>query len=176
MLTLAVSLGFLGIGIFCWLMFAAAIYALPCAVGLSVFLHAQQAGSGALAAIVLGFLAGAVVLVIGQLVFSLMRNPVLRATLALIFAVPAARRRLFRDVGHRRPQRFFRYPPARLRNPWRYRDRHHRLGTPCHAAGRHGGSGTPSVGPTTAVRGGPHAASCPSPSAEFGGGRRTKSP
>jgi phosphate starvation-inducible membrane PsiE len=90
MLALAIPLGLFGIGIFCWLMFAAAVYALPCAVGVSVFLHAQQAGAGALGAIVLGVLAGAIVLVIGRAVFALVRGPILRVAVALIFAVPAA--------------------------------------------------------------------------------------
>lgn len=90
MLALAIPLGFLGIGVFCWLMVAAAIYALPCAIGVSVFLYTQQAGAGPLGAIVLGFMAGAVVLVIGRAVFALVRSPILRIAVALVFAIPAA--------------------------------------------------------------------------------------
>lgn len=55
MLALAISLGFPGIGAFCWLTFVAAIYALPFAVGVAVFLYTQQAGAGTPGAILLGF-------------------------------------------------------------------------------------------------------------------------
>ncbi len=90
MAALAIALGFLGIGIFCWLMFSAAIYALPFAVGVAVFLYTQQAGAGAFGAILLGGIAGAFVLVIGRTVFSLVRSPILRIAVALVFVIPAA--------------------------------------------------------------------------------------
>ncbi len=43
MLALAIFVGVLAIGVFCWLMFTAAIYALSFAVAVFVFLYTQQA-------------------------------------------------------------------------------------------------------------------------------------
>lgn len=79
-----------GLGIFCWLLYGAATYALPFLVGASVGLHAEQAGASPLGGIVLGIAAGALVLVIGRTVFAQARGPVLRVAIALVFAAPAA--------------------------------------------------------------------------------------
>ena len=79
-----------GIGVFCWLLYGAAIYALPFLVGAFVGLHAEQAGTGPLCGIVLGIGAGALVLVVGRAVFAQARGPVLRVSIALVFAGPAA--------------------------------------------------------------------------------------
>jgi len=78
------------IGAFCWLLYGAAIYALPFLVGAFVGLHAEQAGTGPLSGIVLGIGAGALVLVVGRAVFAQARGPVLRVSIALVFAGPAA--------------------------------------------------------------------------------------
>jgi MFS family permease len=79
-----------GIGVFCWLLYTAAIYALPFFVGLSIFFHAEQSGAGALRAVVLGFGIGVLALIVGQTVFMLARSPFLRVAIALVFATPAA--------------------------------------------------------------------------------------
>jgi hypothetical protein len=79
-----------GIGVFCWLLYGAAIYALPFLVGAVVGLHAEQAGAGPLGGIVLGIGAGALVLVVGRAAFAQARGPVLRVAIALVFAGPAA--------------------------------------------------------------------------------------
>jgi len=79
-----------GVGAFCWLLYGAAIYALPFLVGAFVGLHAEQAGAGPLGGIVLGVGAGVVVLVAGRAAFAQARGPVLRVVIALIFAAPAA--------------------------------------------------------------------------------------
>jgi hypothetical protein len=79
-----------GIGAFCWLLYGAAIYALPFLVGAFVGLHAEQAGAGLLGCFVLGISAGALVLVVGRAVFAQARWPALRVTIALVFAAPAA--------------------------------------------------------------------------------------
>ena len=79
-----------GIGVFCWLLYGAAIYALPFLVGAFVGLHAEQAGAGPLGSIVLGIAAGTLALVIGRTVFAQARGPVLRTAIALVFAAPAA--------------------------------------------------------------------------------------
>ena len=79
-----------GIGVFCWLLYGAAIYALPFLVGAFVGLHAEQAGAGPHSGIVLGISAGGLVLVAGRAAFAQARGPVLRVVIALIFAAPAA--------------------------------------------------------------------------------------
>lgn len=79
-----------GMGVFCWLLYGAAIYALPFLVGAFAGLHAEQAGAGPLGGIVLGIAAGALVLVIGRTAFAQARGPVLRTAIALAFAAPAA--------------------------------------------------------------------------------------
>ena len=79
-----------GIGVFCWLLYGAAIYTLPFLVGAFVGLRAEQAGAGPLGGIVLGIGAGALVLVVGRAAFAQARGQVLRVAIALVFATPAA--------------------------------------------------------------------------------------
>ena len=55
-----------GIGVFCWLLYNAAIYTLPFLVGAFVGLHAEQARAGPLGGIVLGIGAGVLVLIVGR--------------------------------------------------------------------------------------------------------------
>ena len=71
-------------------LFTLAIYALPFFIGLTAGMYAHQAGTGPLGTIALGLVAGAFAVVLGQLVFSTVRAPILRITIALIFATPAA--------------------------------------------------------------------------------------
>jgi hypothetical protein len=79
-----------GIGVFCLLLHAVAIYTLPFLVGAFVGLHAEEAGAGALGGIVLGIGVGALVLIVGRAVFALARGLLLHAAIALVFAAPAA--------------------------------------------------------------------------------------
>lgn len=90
MLALGIVLNIIGLGFFCWVLFTLAIYALPFFVGMTVGLYAHDSGTGPLGAIVFGIVAAAFVLVIGQTIFSLVRTPILRIAVALMFAVPAA--------------------------------------------------------------------------------------
>ena len=53
-------------------------------------LYVYQSGTGPVGATVFGVVAGAIVLVLGQFVFTLLRAPILRIAIALAFAVPAA--------------------------------------------------------------------------------------
>ena len=78
------------IGVFCWLLYSAAIYTLPFLVGAFVGLQAEQAGAGPLGGIVLGIAAGALVMLVGRTVFAHARGPLLRMAIALVFAAPAA--------------------------------------------------------------------------------------
>lgn len=79
-----------GLGFICWLLFNLAVYALPFFVGVSAGLLAYDSGAGPLAAIVVGVVAGASALVMGQVLFANLRHPFARAVVALLFAGPAA--------------------------------------------------------------------------------------
>lgn len=90
MLVVAPFLCVASVGLLCWLVFTLAIYALPFAIGVVAFLHAIHAGSGAVGAIVTGFITGVAILLAGQVAFALVAVIWFRMMLALIFAVPAA--------------------------------------------------------------------------------------
>ncbi|MDU6725581.1 MAG: hypothetical protein E6471_02440 [Bradyrhizobium sp.] len=89
MLALGLLLNFAGIGLFCWLIFTLAVYALPFFVGLTVFMLALHGGAGTLGAPLVGIAAGGMTLAIGQMAFVLTRSLVIRAIIAALFAVPA---------------------------------------------------------------------------------------
>ena len=90
MLALGLLLNTVGIGLFCWLIFTLAVYALPFFVAVSAGLMAYQSGAGILGAPLVGIAAGGVTLAIGQIAFAIARFPILRAAIAAAFAVPAA--------------------------------------------------------------------------------------
>jgi len=90
MIILGIILSVFAIGFFCWLLFTLAVYALPCFVGMSAAFAAYHHGTGVFEAGVIGLLAGAATLVVGQLLFAGIRIPILRAAIALLFAIPAA--------------------------------------------------------------------------------------
>jgi hypothetical protein len=91
MLIIGVLLNIVGLGIFCWALFALAIHALPFFVGMTAGFYTHQTGAGPLGAIVVGFVAGGLTLVVGQYAFSVARSPIVRLVVALLFALPAAR-------------------------------------------------------------------------------------
>jgi hypothetical protein len=64
-------------------------HALPFFAGLSEGLAAYHSGSGPIGAIIIGVVAGAVTLVLGQVAFATVRSPLMRGTVALLFAAPA---------------------------------------------------------------------------------------
>lgn len=85
---------FLVLGLFAglylvWLVFRLAVYALPVAAGISVAFWMRDHDYGYLAAILGGFAAGVAVLVVGQFLFTLIRSPIIRLAIALLFAIPA---------------------------------------------------------------------------------------
>jgi hypothetical protein len=88
-----------GIAVFCWLLYGAAIFALPLFLGLTIFFHATQTGAGTLGAIVLGFGTGVLVLAVARTLFTLPRSPFLRIGIALIFVIPAAVAGYFTTFG-----------------------------------------------------------------------------
>jgi hypothetical protein len=95
-----VALGFCG-----WLLFNLAVYALPCFVGVSAGFWSFHHGSGIALAMLVGILAAAMTLVLGQIAFATLRTPFARITVALLFTAPAsfagyyAALGLARDVG-----------------------------------------------------------------------------
>jgi hypothetical protein len=90
MLALGLLLNFAGIGLFCWLIFTLAVYALPFFVALNVFMMVLHGGAGIFGAPLVAIAAGGMTLAIGQTAFSMTRSVITRAIIAALFAVPAA--------------------------------------------------------------------------------------
>lgn len=90
MLVIGLILSIFGIGLFCWLIFTLAIYALPFFVGLTAGMAAFHSGAGILGAFLVGIVVGALTLGLGQVTFALVKPIPLRAAVAAAFAVPAA--------------------------------------------------------------------------------------
>jgi hypothetical protein len=90
MLALGLLLNTVGIGLFCWLIFTLAVYALPLFVAVSACMMAYDSGAGILGAPLVGIVAGGVTLAIGQTAFAIARFPILRAAIVGVYAVPAA--------------------------------------------------------------------------------------
>jgi hypothetical protein len=91
MLIIGVLLNIVGLGIFCWALFALATNALPFFIGMTVGIYSFQAGAGPFGAIVVGFVTAGFTLVVGQYAFSVARSRIVRLVIGLLFAVPAAR-------------------------------------------------------------------------------------
>ena len=66
MLVIGFILSMFGIGLFCWLIFTLAVYALPFFVGLTAGMAAFHSGAGVIGALLVGIVAGALTLGIGQ--------------------------------------------------------------------------------------------------------------
>jgi len=90
MIIISIVLAFVGLAYLCWLLFALAIYALPLFAGVAAGLATYHSGSGPIAAIIVGAIASSMTLVAGQIAFTTLRSPLIRAAIALLFAVPAA--------------------------------------------------------------------------------------
>ena len=90
MLALGLLLNTLGIGLFCWLIFTLAVYALPFFVAVSAGMMAFHSGAGVLGAPLVGIAAGAVALAIGQTALAMTRSVIFRAAISAAFAIPAA--------------------------------------------------------------------------------------
>ena len=78
-----------GIGALCWLLFNLAVYALPFFVGMTAGMAAYHSGAGVVGAVIVGFVAAAITLGIGQFIFAAVTSPLLRGIIALLFAAPA---------------------------------------------------------------------------------------
>lgn len=89
MIVLDIFLSILGVGAFCWLLFTVAVYILPFFVGVQACIAAYHSGAGMLGAFIVGVVAGLAMLAAGQIVFALVRSPIIRTAVALIYAGPA---------------------------------------------------------------------------------------
>jgi hypothetical protein len=90
MLIIGILLNIVGLGIFCWALFALATHALPFFVGMTAGIYSSRAGAGPFGAIVVGFVTGGFALVLGRYAISVARSPNVRLVIGLPFAVPAA--------------------------------------------------------------------------------------
>jgi hypothetical protein len=90
MLALGLALNIVGIGAFCWAIFALTIYAFPLFVAASVGLAAFNSGAGVLGALIVGSAVAGLTLAFGQLAFAAARSLVLRGVIAALFLIPAS--------------------------------------------------------------------------------------
>lgn len=90
MLIIGVLLNIVGLGIFCWALFALATHALPFFAGMTVGIYSFQAGAGPFGAAVVGLVAAGFTFVVGRYAFSVARFPIMRLIIGLLFAIPAA--------------------------------------------------------------------------------------
>lgn len=90
MLALGIVASFGVVSFLGWTLFQLAIFALPTFVGVSAGLALYHAGLGPISSVGGGLLAGAAVLVAGQLAFSRVRSIPARLALAALFVIPAA--------------------------------------------------------------------------------------
>ncbi len=90
MVVVGLILSVFAVGFFCWLLFTLAIYALPLFVGITAAFVAYHHGAGLLGVALIALACSIATLAVGQLAFALAGSPVIRATIALVFAVPAA--------------------------------------------------------------------------------------
>ena len=90
MVIIGIILRFVGLAYLCWLLFALAVHALPLFAAVTVGLATYHGGSGSIAAIIVGAIAGSITLLAGQIAFTALRSPLIRAAIAFLFALPAA--------------------------------------------------------------------------------------
>ena len=104
MLALGIVLNTVGLGLFCWLIFALAVYAVPFFVAVSIGMLTFNSGAGVIGALLVGIVAGALTLVLGQTAFAMTRSTILRAAIGAAFRRPGRHCRLScgsRDVADR---------------------------------------------------------------------------
>jgi hypothetical protein len=90
MIAIGIILSFISLVFLCWLLFALAVQALPVFLAFAAGLAAYHSGSGEIGAFLVGLIAGAFTLAVGQIAVAAFRSPVIRTAIALVFAVPAA--------------------------------------------------------------------------------------
>ena len=90
MLALGLLLNTVGLGLFCWLVFTLAVYALPFFVAINAGIWAYHSGAGVLGTPLVAIAAGGTTLAAAQIAFAMTRSLMLRAVVAAVFALPAA--------------------------------------------------------------------------------------
>jgi hypothetical protein len=89
MLALGLLLNTLGIGLFCWLIFTLAVYALPFFVAINAGIWAYHSGAGLLGTPLVAVAAGGMTLAIARIAFAMTQSLFIRAVIAAVFALPA---------------------------------------------------------------------------------------
>lgn len=89
MIILGILLSFAAIGAMCWLLFTLAVFALPFFVAVSASTWAYHSGAGVLGSLLVGLVAAALTLGLGQLGLAILRPTWAKLLLALAFVVPA---------------------------------------------------------------------------------------
>ena len=89
MFALGLVLNTVGIGLFCWLIFTLAVYALPFFVAINAGIWAFHSGGGPFGTPLVAIAAGGMSLAIAQIAFAMTRSLILRAIIAAVFALPA---------------------------------------------------------------------------------------
>ncbi|MBB3890577.1 thiamine transporter ThiT [Phenylobacterium haematophilum] len=74
----------------CWLLYTLATLALPVFAAMTLGMWVHAAGYGVMAALIVGLVSGILTLIAGQVLFALVRSPLWRLLVGLLFAVPAA--------------------------------------------------------------------------------------
>jgi hypothetical protein len=90
MIIIGIVLSFVVLAHLCWLLFSLALYALPSFAAVAACLATDHSGSGPIAAIIVGVIAGSITLIAGQIAVMTLRSPLSRAGIAFLFAMPAA--------------------------------------------------------------------------------------
>jgi hypothetical protein len=83
------TLNTVGIGLFCWLIFTLAVYALPFFVALGAGLAAFHGGAGVMGTLLAGCTAAALTLAFAQFAFAVTSSRILRTVVGATFVVPA---------------------------------------------------------------------------------------
>ena len=90
MLIIGIILSFVVLAYLCWLLFTLAVNAVPFFAGVTAGLATYHTGSGPIGAIIVGLVASSITFAAGQIAFTTIRSPLVRAVIAVLFAVPAA--------------------------------------------------------------------------------------
>jgi hypothetical protein len=85
-----VSVIIVAFGLLCWVLFNLAAHALPVLVGTAAGFAAYDTGAGVAGAIIVAVVAGGVTMVAAQGAIQRSQSPMIRTTIALLFAGPAA--------------------------------------------------------------------------------------
>lgn len=89
MIILGILLSFAAIGVLCWLLFTLAVFALPFFVAVGAGTWAYHSGAGLIGSLLVGLVAAALTLGLGQFGLAILRPTWAKLLLALAFVVPA---------------------------------------------------------------------------------------